>query len=99
MRVHETYPSTFLTYLYSILRKPEFAGGDGAARGKIVNGFAKRPHLQPQFREALGSEPDSDEDALKADIERLMTQAKFEAVVIAERNFARLGFCYTILPK
>ena len=28
---------------YSILRKPEFAGGDGAARGKIVNGFAKRP--------------------------------------------------------
>ena len=41
---------------YSILRKPKYArDGDGAARGKIVNGFAKRPkvsraifHLQRQ---------------------------------------------------
>ena len=56
-------------------------------------------YFQAQFREAFGSELDSDEDALKADIEALMTQAKFEAVVIAERNFARLGFCYTILSK
>jgi len=72
-----------------ILSKPNFAGGDddGAARGKIVNGFEKRPTAQ--FRAAFGSELDSDEDALKADIEALMTQAKFEAVVIAERNFAR----------
>ena len=33
------------TTTYGILRKPEFAGGDGdgAARGKIVNGFEKRP--------------------------------------------------------
>ena len=49
--------------------------------------------FQPQFREAFGLEADSDSDegALKADIERLMTQAKFEAVMIAERNFARFG--------
>ena len=48
-------------------------------------------HFQPQFREALGPAvaSDSDENVLKADIERLMTQAKFEAVLIAERNLER----------
>ena len=48
--------------------------------------------FQPQFREAAGpaaAAADSDENVLKADIERLMTQAKFEAVLIAERNFER----------
>ena len=33
--------------------------------------------------------PDPVGDSLKADIERLMSQAKYEAVVIAERNLAR----------
>ena len=45
--------------------------------------------FQPEFRDAFDSAPDSSEDTLKADIERLMSQAKYEAVVIAERNLAR----------
>ena len=45
--------------------------------------------FQPEFRDAFDSAPDSSEDSLKADIERLMSQAKYEAVLIAERNLAR----------
>ena len=42
--INESYKSNL--FPTSILRKPKYAGGgDGAARGKIVNGFAIRPSV------------------------------------------------------